>query len=779
MDFEERFLNDLLSSFGLRVANPSSLLNREDTWTFQSSMGIRRCIDYILYSEFLVLNSSCASDDVQLGSDHRAVFADFSLNVFRTSRSRRRNVGRGWKPSEEYQLLLDAALRRLRPQSLTALSELITTVAEQCALTCDDFKSGLIHPWRSPEVLALVAQRKRCRDAQERKAISKLIFKAVRRASRNYYTLGTQRILDEFKDLGRLSELHRAPVVREGDQDCSPEAFADVLEEIYASDSPVQEVCRDQIRRLQRISLEELRIALKHMSSRRCADSFGLVVEMVKYGTNLLHETLVVLLNDMINRGSIDEDWRTTCFHMIAKSGDLTQATNYRPIAILPILYKIFSRILYRRMQNVLERHQCSDQTGFRPGVRIEDALVVIESLASRAAEFHLPLWIASLDLRKAFDRIEYEVLFQALRDQGLEAPMIALILDLYSPQRGSANGSRFFDITRGVKQGDVISSLLFNAALEFVFKKWKRKLREHGWLLQGGHERLTNSRYADDILLYAKSLQELTDMLNLLHCELQAAGLQMHDAKTKVLTTEPDCEFNFVDIGGMMIEILADDQAHRYLGRMLCLRPDLRSDVEVSHHIRIAWSKFHLHRRWLLNRFVSLHLRLQLFDAIVSPTAVYACTVLSCTQRELARLGVIQRKMLRSIVGWVRHEDENCETTMHRMKQRLATAMDLHYVEPWEHYILRQQWRYAVHAAFSEKSDWPVRLANWNPLLVDDVSSPYIAYRSQGRPRIRWDDRLNEFCDVHLDCDRWPDMVNWTPRELYELEAAYLQYYT
>ena len=164
--------------------------------------------------------------------------------------------------------------------------------------------------------------------------------------------------------------------------------------------------------------------------------------------------------------------------------------------------------MIYERLKPTLESRQCSDQTGFRTGIRLEEALVIAEMMISKTAEFNVPLFIASLDLKMAFDRIEHRSLFEALRDQGLQDPYLALLLDMYGGQTGSANGSRSFSIDRGVRQGDVLSSLLFNAALELVFGRWKMKLGEHGWHINVSTENLTNTRYADDVLLYAKTLQ-------------------------------------------------------------------------------------------------------------------------------------------------------------------------------------------------------------------------------------------------------------------------------
>ena len=138
---------------------------------------------------------------------------------------------------------------------------------------------------------------------------------------------------------------------------------------------------------------------------------------------------------------------------------------------------------------------------------------------------------MASLDFKKVFDKVEHASLFEALRHQQIDDPTIAVLLDIYYGQHGRVQGSRSFDISRGVRQGDVVSSLLFNAVIEYVFQRWKRRLSYHGWLLFPGVERLTNTRYADDILLYAKSLPELQQMLEMLIEELARVGLEVHES--------------------------------------------------------------------------------------------------------------------------------------------------------------------------------------------------------------------------------------------------------
>ena len=409
----------------------------------------------------------------------------------------------------------------------------------------------------------------------------------------------------------------------------------------------------------------------------------------------------------MIDSGSTNDSWRSSLFCMLPKSGDLTLPENYRPIAILQAFYKIFSRMLYGRLMPLLDSHQCHDQFGFRPGVRLDDALVVLETMISKTREWNMPLWVASLDLKKAFDKITFSSIFAALRAQSISEYMIALLLDLYANQHGCISGTKLFAIHRGVKQGDVISSIIFNATIEHVFQKWKMKLASHGWLLDSSHSRLTNIRYADDMMLFAKSASELHQMLVLLHDELQIVGLEMHPTKTKVMTTYNDQGLLLMNIRGMEIQILGDDASHRYLGRLVTLSTN-RCTIEVSNRLRAAWGKFAQHHKWLTNQQVSLHLRLKLFDSVVSPTALFATSSLPLTSAHFSRLGRAQRKMLRCIVGWVRIDDEPWSDTMHRMRNRMDRAAKLYFVQPWSIRLLRSQWSFACHLSTLRFSSWP-----------------------------------------------------------------------
>ena len=95
--------------------------------------------------------------------------------------------------------------------------------------------------------------------------------------------------------------------------------------------------------------------------------------------------------------------------------------------------------------------------------------------------EYETPLWILSMDLRKAFDTIDHSALFDGLRAHGIPEEYINLIMLLYSKQIGVVNDIKFFEIKREVKQGDVLSAIFFNCVLDIVFDSWKSKLQYEG----------------------------------------------------------------------------------------------------------------------------------------------------------------------------------------------------------------------------------------------------------------------------------------------------------
>ena len=105
--------------------------------------------------------------------------------------------------------------------------------------------------------------------------------------------------------------------------------------------------------------------------------------------------------------------------------------------------------MLYVRISSKLLQHQSIDQHAFTPGIRIEDALLCAEIVIEQNLEFNTPLWLMSIDMRKAFDTIEHDNMVYALRACDVPEEYISLIQLLYRNQVGVIGNSKFFPIHR------------------------------------------------------------------------------------------------------------------------------------------------------------------------------------------------------------------------------------------------------------------------------------------------------------------------------------------
>ena len=102
---------------------------------------------------------------------------------------------------------------------------------------------------------------------------------------------------------------------------------------------------------------------------------------------------------------------------------------------------------------------------------------------------------------------------------------------------------------------------------------------------------------------------------------------------------------------------------------------------------------------------------------------------------------------MLRRIKGWVRIENETWEDTMHRMKQRVNKALLQWPIKDWSQRIRETQWIHASRIKISDQQSLPLLASHWNPSTTFDPTLITRPTRKRGRPMLRWDDTLNDFC--------------------------------
>ena len=156
--------------------------------------------------------------------------------------------------------------------------------------------------------------------------------------------------------------------------------------------------------------------------------------------------------NDLMRTGQVptdwQSDWRKTSFKMLPKTIRAKVPSEYRPIATIRLFHKLFAYMILGRVETQLETHQPEEQHGFRGGKRVEEHLVTTRLVLDKLSNADVPIWIVSLDLSKAFDRVHWPALWLALPEQGLSEHMIWMIQNLYRDQQGQVVGTVFRNTT-------------------------------------------------------------------------------------------------------------------------------------------------------------------------------------------------------------------------------------------------------------------------------------------------------------------------------------------
>ena len=111
----------------------------------------------------------------------------------------------------------------------------------------------------------------------------------------------------------------------------------------------------------------------------------------------------------------------------------------------------------------------------------------------------------------------------------------------------------------------------------------------------------------------------------------------------------------------------------------------------------------------------------------------------------------------------------------MHRMKKRVSDALSHHRMDDWQDKMFRHRWKYAIHVIQNSKMKWPYELCPW--ISGGDASAEHQSHRLRGRPALRWDDQLFDFCGEQLGLRYWIDIERFIRQQILEFEVRFVKY--
>jgi RNA-directed DNA polymerase len=164
------------------------------------------------------------------------------------------------------------------------------------------------------------------------------------------------------------------------------------------------------------------------------------------------------------------------------------------------------------------------DSYGYRPGKSAIDAVAVTRRRCWRYN------WLLEFDIKGLFDNIDHDLLMRAVKTH-TDNKWLLLYIERWLKAPFQMEDGRIIERRSGTPQGGVISPVLSNLFLHYVFDKWmERNFLKNPW-----------ARYADDAVTHCRTKAEAEGLLERLHGRFNECGLELHPDKTQIVYCKDD----------------------------------------------------------------------------------------------------------------------------------------------------------------------------------------------------------------------------------------------
>lgn len=374
--------------------------------------------------------------------------------------------------------------------------------------------------------------------------------------------------------------------------------------------------------------------------------------EHLKFASTKVYPLLAICFTGFLIHGLLPESLLSIVLVPVLKDkvGQLSDINNYRPIALASSLSKVLEMILLDRLEPYL--YTTSNQFGFKYQHSTDMCIFALKEMLVKYHNQNSTIFMCFLDASKAFDRINHCKLFNKLSERGIPGYLIRIFIFWYSCQtmqvKWGDSISDSFRVNNGVRQGGILSPLLFNVYLDDLSLQLNKC--NTGCII--GDHLCNHLMYADDLVLvspYSMGLQQLLNICSQYGLEFD---IKYNAVKSYIMIvkTKEDQKLVFPDfyLCGNVLQVTKE---FKYLGHYIT--SDLSDDRDMQRQL----CKLYGQANMLARKFsmCSASVKIALFRTFCSPmyTAHLWC---SYKKKSLQRLTVAYNDSLRILLKVPRH---------------------------------------------------------------------------------------------------------------------------
>ena len=229
------------------------------------------------------------------------------------------------------------------------------------------------------------------------------------------------------------------------------------------------------------ISYKELENACGKLKPGKACGIDDICNEMIISLVSIHPNIVLKLFNGVLHSGKMIPEWVVGLIVPIHKKGPRLETSNYRGITLMSCLGKLFLSILNTRLLQFTNNNNilADNQLGFVAGNRTSDAHIIINNLVTKICHNqNSKIYSCFVDFKKAFDSIPRDLLLKKLINFGIKGKFFNILRNIYTSDKAciKLNNSRSdpFDLNLGVRQGCILSPLLFNIFLCDLIKQFQ-----------------------------------------------------------------------------------------------------------------------------------------------------------------------------------------------------------------------------------------------------------------------------------------------------------------